>query len=338
MLEGTRTRCRIDLEGWGEYADWVWSDGRPNPETPRNRFIKLAELLAELVDDPDVVTLIIPWDFAEAVLRRDGDESDDLERGSRHVVGRTIPAADGSISVIIDATSLLGADQHDPKDDAMRAVRRTLIHEAQHVIMYQRGSGNDAYESGAIVGSIDWEFVVHASKVCDEHRAEWQTICLTERNPPAVKDVRAALEALGRKLAAANRDYQGAPDDRDRVLQFKDAVLTACNGFWTSLGYWAAEHRTDDANIADMSTEITALHLWQRYARDAWASLQASLRTLPVENLTTSREILSAAGQQVAATLRSSLETIGFRYEETSSGGRAFYSTRLDFPDHGGNS
>jgi hypothetical protein len=102
--------------------------------------------------------------------------------------------------------------------------------------------------------------------------------------------------------------------------------------------YWAAEHRTDDANIADMSTEITALHLWQRYARDAWASLQASLRTLPVENLTTSREILGAAGQQVADTLRSSLETIGFRYEETSSGGRAFYSTRLDFPDHEGNS
>lgn len=108
--------------------------------------------------------------------------------------------------------------------------------------------------------------------------------------------------------------------------------------YYYSLGYWAAEHRTDDANIADMPTEITALHLWQIYAPDVWASLQASLRTLPVENLTTSRETLSAAGQQIAAALRSSLETIGFRYEETREGASALCSTRLHFPDHGGNS
>ena len=38
--------------GCGRTADLI-------AETPRNRFSKLAELLAELVDDPDVVTLII---------------------------------------------------------------------------------------------------------------------------------------------------------------------------------------------------------------------------------------------------------------------------------------
>lgn len=71
--------------------------------------------------------------------------------------------------------------------------------------------------------------------------------------------------------------------------------------------------------------------LWQRYVGNTWALLQESLRGLPVEDLTTSPETLSAAMRQVAATLKSSLATIGFRYVDEEAG-QGFYITRFDFP------
>jgi hypothetical protein len=62
-----------------------------------------------------------------------------------------------------------------------------------------------------------------------------------------------------------------------------------------------------------------------------WSLLRDSLWTLPVEDLTTSPEVLRAAAQLVAANLTLSLVTIGFRYEDTDAG-PAFYITRFDFP------
>src|SRR5271165_4521421 len=80
-LPATPTRCRIDLEGWDpQNAKGVWSD--PRPQALQRGFIELAELLAQLVDDPAVVTLVIPVDVAEAVQRREPDVPYTVERGS----------------------------------------------------------------------------------------------------------------------------------------------------------------------------------------------------------------------------------------------------------------
>jgi hypothetical protein len=333
-LRGNSKRCKIDLEGWNpQNAAWVWSD--PRPEALRHGFIELAELLAQLVDDPAGVTLIIPTDLAEAIRRRETDAAYTLERGSGLVSGRTMPALDGGTDVIINAEPLLAYDhqnlpilnrQHFP------LVRHTLIHEAQHAVMRQRGSGFDEYALGAgDVGTIR-QFAHNAALLCDEHRAEWQAVQRGKPKAPKLSDVTAVLESLGRQLATANNTYQADPGRADAVGKLAHAVFSACNHFWRSLGYWAAWQRTDDANIADMPAEITALPLWQRYAGNVWDLLQESLRALPVEDLTTSPEILSAAGLLVAGTLRSSLETIGFRYEDSAEGGTGFYISRWDFP------
>ena len=81
-----------------------------------------------------------------------------------------------------------------------------------------------------------------------------------------------------------------------------------------------------------MPAEITALRLWQRYAGTVWDQLQDDLRSLPVEHLATSSEILCAAMQNVSLALRSSLETIGLRFEESPTGPN-FYVIRSDFPE-----
>jgi hypothetical protein len=213
----------------------------------------------------------------------------------------------------------------------MRITRRLVIHEAQHAIMQRRGASFEDYGFAAVTGRFARQLAGNAAKICDEHRAEWHAIQLTEPEPPTIGGVGAVLEALGRQLAAANQVYQAAPDAPDAVDNLAVAVLSACEPFWTSLGYWAAQYRKTDADIADMAAELVALPLWQRYGGDVWTLLQDSLRTIPVENLTTSPEVLNAAALRVSATLASSLETMGFRGEDTKDGS-AFYITRWDFP------
>jgi hypothetical protein len=329
-LPATSTRCRIDLEGWdGETAARVWSDSR-HP-TLRDVLVELGELLAQHVDDPNTVSLIVPMDMKEAVRRRDPEVPYTIERGSGVVGARTMSLPVGCIDVIINpAGPVAVASGEQINRELLSLLRRGLVHEAQHVIMGQRGSGYDEYGCEAVEGPVRRQFVMCAAQVCDEHRAEWQAIQLAEPEPPTISDVNAVLEALGRQVAAANQIYQAAPGPQ-AVRDLAGAVFTACAVFWTALGYWTAQHRTDDANIADIPAEIAALPLWQRYVGDTWSRLQGSLRTLPVENLTTSRETLHAAAQRVADTLTSSLETIGFRGEDGEEGW-AFYITRFDFP------
>jgi hypothetical protein len=335
VLPATPTRCRVDLEGWDpEIARRVWSD--PRPEAIRYRFIELAELLAQIVDDPAYVTLVIPIDVADAVRWREPDQDYNLERGSGLVGGRTMSTGAGRVDVIINAGPLVefdgqGLPVHNRIHERMRITRRLVIHEAQHAIMQRRGSGFDDYGFEGVAGRFARQLAGNAAKVCDEHRAEWHAIQLTVPGPPTISDVSAVLEALGRQLAAANQVYQAAPNAPDAVYNLAVAVLTACEPFWTSLGYWTAQYRTNDDNIADMPAELAALPLWQRYGGEVWALLQDSLRTIPVEDLTTSAEVLNAAALRVSTTLASSLETMGFRFEDTKDGS-AFYITRWDFP------
>lgn len=282
-------------------------DTRARAEELRKWLFGLGELLAQLVDDPADVTLIIPKDFVTEVRWRDPAQSYDLERGSREVVGRSM-FPDGGIVVILKADRIQAPDEYGLPivlQDQMDQIRRTLVHEAQHAIMHQRGSGFDAYGVGAITDESYRQIVEIAANVCDEHRAEWQAVKLTgEPEPPAV--VAEALEELATQLAAA----KATSDEASAVDNHEGAILNACRHFWVSLGYWAVQLRTDDANIADIPADIAALPLWQRYVGDTWPLLKDSLLSLPVENLTTRPETLSTAAGRVADALVSSLNAI----------------------------
>ncbi|VBA43946.1 hypothetical protein LAUMK136_05352 [Mycobacterium attenuatum] len=296
-------------------------------------FVEFGELLARHVDDAAAVTLVIPVDMAEAVRRREGGMPYTAQRGSGIVSARTMCLPDGRVDVILNPGWLAAFDTEDHARHAMQDIRRCLIHEAQHAIMCQRGSDFDAYAFGAEEGATNREFARIAALVCDEHRAEWQAIQFTEHSPTTADAAVAVLDALGDQLAAAVDTYRSGPNGPEADFDLARAVLTACGHFWTQVGYWAAQYRVDDASIADLPTEINDLRLWQRYAGDLWARLQASLRVLPVEDLATDPETLCTAMRHVASALRSSLETIGFRYEDTDTG-PIFRVTGSDFP-HG---
>lgn len=137
-LPSAQTRCRIELDGWDpEIAKFVWSDSRP--EALQRGFIELAELLHQLVDDPNAVTLVIPADFAEAVQRRQPGVPYALERGSGLVGGRTMPMGSERIDVLINAGPLLAFDENNAPildREPMSLICRTVVHEAQHAVMH----------------------------------------------------------------------------------------------------------------------------------------------------------------------------------------------------------
>jgi hypothetical protein len=305
--------CGVDLEDWdGNTLERLVLDNRPRAEELRKWFCGLGEVLAELVDDPADVTLIIPKDFVKAVRLREPAEPYDLERGSREVMGRTMFPERG-IDVILKADRMRASDEHGLPivlQHQMAQIRRTLFHEAQHAIMHQRRSGFDAYGVDAITDENYRQIVEIAANVCDEHRAEWQAVKLTgEPEPPTV--VTEALEELAGQLAAA----RAASDRATPVDNYEGATWTACRHFWVSLGYWAVQLRTDDASIADVPADIVALPLWQQYVGDTWHLLKDSLLSLPVEDLTTRPETLHAAARRVADALVSSRKAIELGYE-----------------------
>lgn len=86
-----RSRCQVVLEDFRpEVAAAIWADRSPN--ALRVAFDDFAELLASLVDRPDEVTLVIPVDVRQAVMRRNPSIPYALERGSGMVGGRTMGA------------------------------------------------------------------------------------------------------------------------------------------------------------------------------------------------------------------------------------------------------
>lgn len=335
-----RSRCQVVLEDFRpEVAAAIWADRSPN--ALRVAFDDFAELLASLVDRPDEVTLVIPVDVRQAVMRRDPSISYALERGSGMVGGRTMERDDGGFDVIINGNYLGASDGRggfkvtaagQPTFDPVSfdLLRRGIAHEAQHVIMGQRGTGFDDYQPDAVPdGTAARRLFEVARKVCDEHRAQWNAASVMGAEPPSAGDVLDVLCHLGGAIAAADMRYQRSNLTPDDVGQLRNEVYTACVAYWTQVAYWVAEYRQGDA-IGDVPDGITRLAIWRRYVGPTWQSLTCALSRLPV-TLTTSSHSLHQAAQGVAMAVSESLKHIGFRHIDEPQG-QAFYVDRHDFP------
>lgn len=324
----TPKSCVIDLDGWRpDLQHWLWTDVDSRPL--RTTFSELAALLAGLVDRPDEVTLVIAVDFAEAVMRRDPSVHYSTTRGSGMVGGRTMLREDGKIDVLIDGNWLVDVNNRGhmiPKVVGVDLMRRSIQHEAQHVVMCQRGSGFEDYGRHKVSGWIDVHMFDFASLVLDEHRAEWGAIAISAEKHPSTTDVADVLSALSRQLTAVESAYQRSMD----VRALMEGTLTACRPFWVALAYWAAQYRSPES-ITPPPAEILRMSLWQRYVGESWSALADAFCQVPVADLSTTPDVLHKAAQSMATALRSSLHVVGFHYTEDDSGS-AFYIHRHDFP------
>jgi hypothetical protein len=330
-------RCRVSYEDWlPTLRSKVLADGSHNAY--RRGANELAEVLASLVDRPGEVTLVIPMDFVAAVNLREPGVDFRSNRGSGVVAARTMPRPDGTVDVLVPAAFIGAKDANDEPlytargaldgDPALvQLMRRTIVHEAQHAVMAQRGSDWRAYEALGVSPEAAKHHYGAAAKMCDEHRAEYNAIQLTTPKPPTADDVLAVLSHLGQELAAAYSDFQGSNDLRE----LRDQVYAACIHFWTSVAYWAAQFRQGD-EIVDVPADIAQLQAWQRYVGGTWGDMMQALSLLPVTSLTTSPEVLQDAARGLAVAVEKSLNHIGFRHFDGPTSAE-FYVDRVDFPD-----
>jgi hypothetical protein len=337
----TPTRCRIVYdEDWRpDLASAMQSD--PSADAMQRGFEELAEVLAGLVDRAEEVTLVVPVGLAAAVMRRESNAGYHTDRGTGLVAARTMKRPDGRFDVIIE-TGLLGdvdaagqsrwtaAGLPRLSRTALEMLRRSIFHEAQHVVMAQRNSGSEEYALETHAGNFPrWDYAVSA-KMCDEHRAEWNAIRLTSRTPPTPDAIVAVLAHLGAELAAADARYQSSSTTPDDTYQLLEDVYNACAPFWTSMAYWSAQLRTDD-QVFDFGSETTDLELWRRYVGPTWRSLGRVIVDLPVADLMTSAATLQKSARDVANWVAESLSFISFTHI-LGADGEAFYIERHDFP------
>jgi hypothetical protein len=336
------SRCRIAYDqGWRpELAAAMQSD--PSPHAVQRGLEQLAEILASLVDRPDEVTLVVPVGLAEAIVRRQRDTAYHTDRGTGMVAARTMRLPDGHVEVIIETGFLVDVDDTGQgrftpagvprlSQGGLQALRRTMVHEAQHAVMIQRDSGYEQYELQTHAADFPrWDYAVSA-KMCDEHRAEWNAVQLTSQERPSRNDILDALSHLGTELTAANARYQASSLASNDTYQLMEGVYNACAAFWTSMAYWAAQLRDGD-NLGAMDTEISGLELWKRYVGPTWDSLGEALSHLPVADLTTPAAVLQQSARGLATWVDESLQFIGFRHIVMPPSDEAFYIERMDFP------
>lgn len=337
-VTSTTRRCRIayDDEWRAELVEAFQRD--PSTEAMQRGFEELADTLGSLVDRPDEVSLVVAVSLASAVQRREPGVNYHTERGTGTVAARTMKRADGTIDVIIETNFLVDVQSNGQpamtpaglprlSRSGLTDMKSTIIHEAQHAIMDQRGSGYDQFELSAYAGAYPlWDYAV-AAKIVDEYRAEWNAAQVHHRHPPSTADVLHVLEHLGAGLAAANARYQRAPTPV-AVAQLREDVYSACAAYWTWMAYWAAQFR---GNGLELPAEIEHFSLWKRYVGPTWNELIQALDNTPVEDLATPGDTLRAAAAGMTKWVAYSLQHIGFRHLKTGTGG-AFYIDRFDFP------
>lgn len=180
--ESTAVTCAIDLDGWNEQvAHQLWN--APESVALHTAIRGLASQLASLVDRPDEVTLVIAVDLADAVMRRDPTRPYSVERGSGMVAARTMPTGDGHIDVILDGNWLVELDNLGrlvPNESGIAQMRRSINHDAQHVIMGQRGADVSAYGRSMVAGFIDVHMFDAGSIALDpghDPRLKTSTMC-----------------------------------------------------------------------------------------------------------------------------------------------------------------
>lgn len=339
LIGHARPRCRVTLEDWHpEVEAAIWSD--PSPDALRTGIDALAELLTGLVARPDAVTLVLPVDVTNAVLRRDPSVHNTAGGASGGVGGRTMLRIDGGVEVIVDSNSLINTDGDGFKPTAaglpsvspegLEKLRRTVAHEAQHANMELKGSGLGAYRHQvAWEGAPALQFAV-ARKMCDEHRAEWNTVQAVGSAATTAAGVLDVICPVGQELAAVVDRFERSTRAAIDIKRLRDEVYAACIPLWTGVAYWAAEYRQGD-QIGEVSAEIARLKAWQRYVGPTWQTMATALSQLPV-NVAASPDALHHAARRVAVAVGKSLEYIGFRHQDSAALNELLHIARHDFP------
>lgn len=297
-----------------------WPDIGVAPESD-----KLPELVAWcmaavglIAVDSDRVRLVITGDFVQSVRDRTLSEyyreNYDTERSTGTVGGKTMTLADGSVDVLLHASGFRRPESEDDRAEREELIRRTTVHEANHVAMEQAGEGALSYNTQTwarqnILGSAD--------SVISEYRAE---LGVAEFAPFPYQgwDFLEILQDFQIRLKSVDEAYQESLD----VGALSMSVGTQATIVWRVFAYLAAYLRKAEGGFNDLPSEWTDEPIWQRIVGNHWATFTAILEPIPSGSHRIERSELDRSIDALASELQAWLATIGFSFVDTAEGPR----------------
>ena len=281
--------------------------------------------LTELAPDPSHVTLVVTGDFVASVHSRlgpDRRQAYDLERGSGFVGGKTMLRPDGGLDVLLHAW-WFGEVEEEFRERTAQLVKRTLVHEAQHVAMAQQEREHTIADG---TGRIMTNLLSGADSVLGEYRAELG-VGPTLRDGELVWDALLVLEALRSDLARVVNDYQEHLDVGRLVLDVGTVGLVG----WRGLAYMAAAGRV--MGNGQIPAEVTADPLWVRMAARHWDAFAEALAAAEPGTVRMGRDDLDAVVADLAGVLGEWLVDLGFEWTDYPGGNSLFKVVEWDLLD-----
>lgn len=291
-------------------------------------------VLSLLALKPESVTLVVSGEFIESVKSRLPDglyrDSYDLERGAGSVAAKTMRVGD-EIHVIMPAWLFLDSDAAGEKlsaedaqelisseDDRARLARRTAVHEAHHVAMYQAGE-DDTDFSGE--GWARQSFLNVAHQVIAEYRAELGVPRTLREGYETVFPL-SSLEVLRSDLhRIAAVEYQQHLD----VGRLSYEVGQETHHMWKALAYLTAARRVASIPIGTgFPDDVTNSEVWHLMAQDHWADFERLLSPIPSGGNRVDAADLQRWTTELADLLDRWLTGLGFTWTDKHDGGSEF--------------
>lgn len=277
-----------------------------------------ATVLGAIALDPEQVTLLVTGDFVASVRSRSVTEEQreayHTARNAGMVGAKTMPRPDGTIDVIAPAWWFLGADSDaNGLEEREALARRTIVHEAFHVVMDQAGETQASFEG------LSWARVNMlgiADSVLSEYRAEAAVNPELNAHVTAWKplDILQHLRTALAEHAAVN--YQ-AHLDVDRLSR---DVGVECLHAWQLLAYVAAAHLQPDSTFAEVADDVAADLHWQTMVEPHWDRFTDLLSRVPPGDMRVERPAIDDLMAELADELTAWLLTWGFSFADGPEG------------------
>jgi hypothetical protein len=235
------------------------------------------------------------------------------ERGANVAVARTIPAADGSFDIVMDAQQFLNLpeDSDDEKGQRTENLRHTAAHEPQHVLLHLSRTDSDCYEDDVSCARTPRAYRKHLADGIDEYRCELAAnrIALgpTSRESVIGDDLAHMRDTINAAVPIIGTDFGAA----------LFATMTAVYGMFKALAYLAAECV---AAGKDWAAPQPAPPGWDRYFANLWPDIVRVLSRVPAADEYCERRVLIEALEALCVRFSEWMNEIGIRYENREDG------------------
>lgn len=279
IIAPSPSHCGVVVEG-NRRSQIAQALHRPERHLLRNKVADLGGLMSGIVDRPQEVALVIAADYTVSYEAHSpaGEPASLWGEAFKTGAASTSENSDSVVTVLLNSNQLAPLISGTMTQREHIALDQIIVHEAQHVLQFQRGSWGGV-EDATVFDPYTTMLVDIAATMCDEYSADWHVIRTTGLVRTVDVDVVMTLNELDLALAAACASFR-IDHDFHRLCV---AVISACADLWLGVTYWASLY---GAMAARIPPALNHDPLWRKYVHNTWREAVEVLHQLPVADLT----------------------------------------------------